>query len=155
MSVPSSKTTVTCERPNLEMERELCRRDRPLRACSTGKVTFCSTSSGPRPGTTVLTCTCTGVVSGKASTSSWLTATPPTAASTTAARITAKRCRSEKSMTRFSTRIPSHGRGPSLAFAELVLQQHALEHRAALGGDDLARQQTGEDLRAPLVAGAE
>src|SRR6516225_1711930 len=63
-----------------------------------GKVMRCSTSSGPSAGAIELICTCTGVVSGKASMSSWPSATTPTAAAATAAMITSTRCLSEKSI---------------------------------------------------------
>ena len=46
MSTPSSKITVTCERPNFESERTSARPFKPLIACSTGNVICCSISSG-------------------------------------------------------------------------------------------------------------
>jgi hypothetical protein len=67
MSVPSSKTTVTTERPNFVSDRTSSSRGRPLIAVSTGNVTNCSTSSGARPGLSVSTWTCTVVMSGTAS----------------------------------------------------------------------------------------
>jgi len=50
MSVPSSKTTVTTDRPNLETERISSILGRPLMAVSTGKEMNFSTSSGAKPG---------------------------------------------------------------------------------------------------------
>ena len=46
MSVPSSKTIVTWERPYFEIERVLSSRGRPPMAFSITKLTRCSTSSG-------------------------------------------------------------------------------------------------------------
>ena len=65
--MPSLNVTTTCEKPNFEIDRMLSRPGRPPIACSIGNVICCSTSSGPSAGATVLICTCTGVVSGKAS----------------------------------------------------------------------------------------
>jgi hypothetical protein len=58
----------TCEKPNLEMERTFSSPGSPPMAVSRGNVIWRSTSSGLSALATVLTCTCTGVVSGKAST---------------------------------------------------------------------------------------
>ncbi len=67
MSVPSAKMATTCEKPNFETERTSSSPLSPPRAYSTGKVMSRSTSSGDSSGATVLIWTCTGVVSGKAS----------------------------------------------------------------------------------------
>jgi hypothetical protein len=50
MSVPSSKTTVTTDRPNFETERSSSTLGRPLMDVSTGKVMNFSISSGAKPG---------------------------------------------------------------------------------------------------------
>ena len=55
---------------------------------------------GPRDGATVLICTCTGVVSGNASTSNRRRANTPPIAATATAAITIARLRSDKSMMR-------------------------------------------------------
>ena len=57
MSQPSSKTTVTTERPNWETERISSTLGMPLMADSTGKVMNCSVSSGARAGAVVMTWT--------------------------------------------------------------------------------------------------
>ena len=49
MFIPSSKNTVTADRPKRETERISVIPGRPLMAVSTGKVMNCSTSTGPRP----------------------------------------------------------------------------------------------------------
>ena len=67
MLVSSVKVATTCEKPNFEIERTLLSPGRPPSDSSMGRVMSCSISSGERAGATVLTCTCTGVVSGKAS----------------------------------------------------------------------------------------
>ena len=55
MSVPSSNTTVTTERPNFDTERISSTFGSPLMAVSTGKVMKLSTSSGASPGLSVST----------------------------------------------------------------------------------------------------
>ena len=102
MSVPSSNVTTTCDRPNFEIERTSSRPGRPLIACSTGKVICRSISSGESDGATVLICTWTGVVSGKASMSKWPSENAPRPANTSATATTSTRCRSEKSMIQLS-----------------------------------------------------
>lgn len=67
MSVPSSKMTVTWERPNFDIDRTSLSFGSPEIACSSGAVTCRSISNGDRTEATVLICTWTGVVSGKAS----------------------------------------------------------------------------------------
>ena len=67
MSVPSLKTIVTTEMPNLEIDRICSTSGSPLIAPSTGNDRNCSTSSGESAGASVITCTCTLVKSGTAS----------------------------------------------------------------------------------------
>src|SRR6266849_3484262 len=164
MSVPSSKVTTTWDSPNFETERSCSRRGMPLIFCSMGKVICCSISSELSDGAVVLIWTWTGVVSGKASMSRWASAKTPAAALAATARITQKRCRSEKSITQFSTGLPPHGvvagspTGLLLlavrsALAEIVLEQLRAEHAAASGRDDLARQHAGDDLGVVVVLG--
>ncbi len=50
--MPSSKMTVTCDRPNFEIERTSCRPGSPEIACSTGTVICRSTSCGDSAGAT-------------------------------------------------------------------------------------------------------
>src|SRR5262249_56955742 len=160
MSVPSSKVTTTCDRPNLETERSCSRRGRPLRTCSTGKVICFSISSGPRAGATVLICTCTGVVSGKASMLRRRSDNAPTTTKTTVPRITRKRCRREMSMIQLSTGFPPCREpvprsltartgllvsAPS-ARAQAVLQQFRPQGRAVGGRDHFPREHAGDDL---------
>src|SRR5262245_59945288 len=163
MSVPSLNVTTTCDRPNLEMERTCSSAGRPDSACSTGKVMRCSTSSGARAGAVVLICTCTGVVSGKASTSSRRSDSTPTTASASTPTTTRTRCRSEKSITQLSTGNPfreaRRPHGPSVVAvrsprAEVVLEQLRPQHAAALGHHHLAGQQAGNDLGVAAVDGA-
>jgi hypothetical protein len=66
-SVPSSKTTVTAERPKRETLRICSTPGSPLIDDSTGNVMVRSTSTGPSAGTLVRTCTWTLVMSGTAS----------------------------------------------------------------------------------------
>ena len=91
MSVPSSKATVTAERPKRLIERISSTRGRPLIAFSTGKVMNCSTSTGPSEGEVVRTCTCTFVRSGTASSGSVATEAAPTPSNTSDMSITTKR----------------------------------------------------------------
>ena len=87
-SVPSSKTSVTADRPLREMLRTSSRAGSPLIAASTGKVTKRSTSSGPRAGAWVSTCTWTLVMSGTASMGSSVAARRPNAATPAVIRTT-------------------------------------------------------------------
>ena len=105
MSVPSWKVTTTCDRPNLESERNCCKPGSPLMACSTGKVICRSTSRGPRPGAIVLICTWTGVVSGKASMLRRCQENQPTTTKHRAAASTIRRLRKDQSMIAVSMRF--------------------------------------------------
>ena len=93
-----AKPTTTCEKPNFETDRMFSTRGNPLIACSIGKVMRCSTSSGPKAGAAVLICTCTGVVSGKASISRYPSEIVPAMARANTPRITNARCRNDNSM---------------------------------------------------------
>src|ERR1051326_2877592 len=100
--VDLSNVATTCEKPNLETERTLSNPGNPPMDNSTGCVICCSTSNGLSDGATVLICTCTGVVSRKASIGSKLNARAPMMMSTTASRQISRRLRSEKLMSQFS-----------------------------------------------------
>jgi hypothetical protein len=91
--------------PALEIDHMRVRRGRLPSTCSTGQVICRSTSSGPRPGAMVLTCTCTGVVSGKASMVSCDTDQRPSAANASAAATTTKRWCSDQVMMALSMAI--------------------------------------------------
>src|SRR5581483_5516824 len=113
-------------------------------------------------------CTCTGVVSGKASMSRRTIDTAPKAAAATAARMTAKRWRSERSMIQFSTSTTPFGgrRGnrhspTGLLFvapsplAQAAPEQFGPQRGAALHRDQFAGQDACDDLRMAVVLGAE
>src|SRR5256885_1851842 len=151
MSVPSLNVTTTCEKPNFETLRIPSSPGRPPIACSSGNVIRCSTSSGPREGATVLICTCTGVVSGNASISSFPSETTPTTARNPVTRTTSNRCRNEKSMIQFSidsSLAPQNSfdirhssllpLATSASSTQTALQELRLEHHAVLARDDLA-----------------
>ena len=76
MSMLSSNVATTCDSPNFEIERTFCRPGKPLMASSTGSVICASVSCGFSAAAVVLICTCTGVVSGKASIGRMLKAPP-------------------------------------------------------------------------------
>ena len=78
MSVPSSKTIVTEEKPNWVIERTSLMRGMPFMAFSTGIVMNRSTSSGPSAGASVKAITCTLVMSGTASIGRLAANRPPT-----------------------------------------------------------------------------
>ena len=106
MSVPSSKVTVSCEKPNLETDRTSISPGNPEMTFSTGIVICCSTSSGVREGATVLTCTWTGVVSGKASMGRFHIEYPPQMTKPMAPSNTISRLRSDHPMIQFNIRKP-------------------------------------------------
>jgi hypothetical protein len=91
MSVASLKTTVTWERLKRVSERTWITPAMPRIAFSMGKVTLRSVSSGERPSTAVLICTCTFVTSGKASMGRLWKLFHPTAAKTAQSARTMKR----------------------------------------------------------------
>src|SRR5262245_31932224 len=107
MLTPSSKLSTTWQKPNLDTERSSLTPGKPLSTCSIGNVICCSISSGLRAGAIVLICTCTGVVSGNASTSRWRSDTTPTATAASASSTTSNRCRNETSMSQLSMTLPS------------------------------------------------
>ena len=107
MSVPSSNIAVTCDRPNLEIERTSVSAGRPATACSMGSVICCSISSAPKAGADALICTSTGVVSGKASISSRRAELNPIAATSSEMSATTQRCSMEMVMMRSSNQSPS------------------------------------------------
>src|SRR5580698_6621370 len=81
MSVPSLKTIVTTDTPNLETDRICSTSGSPLIAPETGNDNNESTSSGDNAGASVITWTCTLVKSGTASIGKWsaeYTPSPPT-----------------------------------------------------------------------------
>jgi hypothetical protein len=104
MSAPSSKTTVTTERPNLETERISSILGSPLIAVSTGKVMNFSTSSGARPGLLVSTWTWTLVTSGTASMGSSPSERTPIAMTSSQPMMTRRRLSIEKSIIRWIIR---------------------------------------------------
>ena len=102
MSMRSSNVATTCDSPNFEMERTFCRPGNPLMASSTGTVICASVSCGFSAAAVVLICTCTGVVSGKASIGRMLRLRPPMTTSAAASTQTSRRFLSEKLMIQFS-----------------------------------------------------
>jgi len=102
----SAKVATTWERPNLEMERTFSSCGRPAMAISTGRVICFSISSGPRFGATVLICTCTGVVSGKASTGRRRSAQAPAAKAAVKKRTVNSRFLMTLSISRSSIEYP-------------------------------------------------
>ena len=106
MSVPSRNVTITTDRPNMLALRRPSSPGMPPIANSTGNVICRSISSATMPGATVLICTWTGVVSGKASITSRLTATQPTRQTTAAPNNTARRRDRDQAMMASSMRRP-------------------------------------------------
>src|SRR5688572_2800466 len=96
MSVPSSKATVTTDRPYLDVERTSVVLGMPAMARSTGTVTYCSTSAGDSAGADVMTCTCTLVTSGTASMGSCDAERRPSSVSSSAASTTTGRLASDQ-----------------------------------------------------------
>src|SRR5688572_22117757 len=146
MSVSSSKTMVTTERPYLDSERTSSTRGIPAMARSTGTVTYCSISTGERAGEVVITCTCTVVTSGTASMGRAMAARMPAATSSTAAAMTMARWRSDQLTVRLSS-------SNSFLLAEGALQDRALQGEHTLDHDLFAVAQAAQDL-APTAGGA-
>src|SRR5678815_5102427 len=96
MSVPSSKTTVTTDRPYFEIERTSSTFGIPDIARSTGTVTYCSTSTGESAGAEVITWTWIVVTSGTASIGSFDAAWIPSATSSNVATRTMGRLRKDQ-----------------------------------------------------------
>src|SRR3990172_3893890 len=145
MSVPSLKTSVTAERPNLETERASSRPGRPLMASSTGVVMNRSTSSGPRAGALVRTCTCTLVTSGTASMGRVRIAARPPPARRSDPTNTRNRFPSDHSRMR-SIMTPA-----SFLATDLVLLHLGLERERAAGDDGLPLGQALDDLEPPAA----
>jgi len=113
MSVASSKVATTCENPNFDADRTLTRPGSPPMDSSMGRVICCSISPGLSAGATVLICTCTGVVSGNASTGSMVRRHTPSAQRAAVNSRTISRFLSESSTSRASMRAlrgPGAGR---------------------------------------------
>ncbi len=119
-----------------------------------GNVICRSTSSGPSAGATVLICTCTGVVSGKASTSNRRRASTPAIAAASTTAITSKRFRREKSMIRFRMFIEGSPYFPQPQPSPRLLRK-SWANSAGLpdGGDDFAGQDAGQELDVFFIAG--
>src|SRR6188472_315319 len=141
MSVPSSKTTVTTDRPYFEIERTSSTFGIPDIARSTGTVTYCSTSTGDSAGAAVITWTCTLVTSGTASIGRSAADRIPTITRSAVAISTTARWRSDQATMR-PRRITS------LSFAEAALQDRALDAEHAVDHDLFTRAQAAEDLHA-------
>ncbi len=102
MSVPSLKTIVTTETPNLEIDRISSTFGSPLIAPSTGNDSSDSTSIGESAGASVITCTCTFVRSGTASIGRCKAEYTPSPATKAVAISTKNRLFSEDSMIELS-----------------------------------------------------
>src|SRR5688572_14005017 len=146
MSVSSSKTTVTTDRPYLDSERTSSTRGIPAMARSTGTVTYCSISTGDSAGEVVITCTCTLVTSGTASMGRVMAARIPAATSRMLAAMTMARWRSDQLTVWLS-------RCNSLLLAEGALEDGALQGEDPVHDDALALAQPGQDLH-PATRGA-
>src|SRR4051794_16170307 len=143
MSVPSSKSATTCEKPNLETERTPSSPFRPPSADSTGKVICRSTSSGASSGATVLICTCTDVVSGKASRGRRTAARTPSATRMAASSRTTNRFLRLNPIRALSIAgtPPAIGRSVAAPGADGALGDLGREQEGAGGNDLLARPQ--------------
>src|SRR5262245_38021327 len=121
MSVSSVKTTVTTERPYLEIDRISVTCGVPAMARSTGMVTYCSASSGESAGAAVITWTWTLVTSGTASMGSLNAARMP---------ATTKNKVAPRTMIRFRS---DHATSAERSAISLLLGDGALEHEALQG----------------------
>src|SRR6185503_12399231 len=124
MSVPSSNTTVTTERPYFEIDRTSSTFGIPDIARSTGTVTYCSTSVGDSAGAGVMICTWTLVTSGTASIGRSIAERTPTSTRRPVATSTIARFRNDQATTalRMLTSLLL-----SLFFAERPLEDRALD----------------------------
>ena len=113
MSTLSSKVATTCDNPNFEIDRALRSPGRPLMASSTGWVICASVSCGLSAAAVVLICTCTGVVSGKASMGKMLKARPPMTSNPSARTPTKSRFLRDDSIIQLSMASLSVGVRPS------------------------------------------
>src|SRR5262245_31592689 len=141
MSVPSSNTTVTTERPYFETERISSTFGMPAIARSTATVTYCSTSVGDSAGAGVITWTCTLVTSGTASIGRSIAERTPTITSRVVARRTMARLRSDHATSALRNLT-------SLLLAERSFENRALEREDAVDDDLLTDAQAAQDLDA-------
>src|SRR6476661_946847 len=95
MSVASSNTTVTTDRPYLESDRISVTRGMPAMARSTAVLTYCSTSTGDSAGAAVMIWTWTFVTSGTASIGRSMAELTPAITSSAVPSRTSARCRSD------------------------------------------------------------
>src|SRR4051812_819738 len=147
MSVPSSNVATTCDRPNFEIERTPSRPLRPPSASSTSEVICRSTSSGASSGATVLTCTWTGVVSGKASSGKWAAARTPTTISKAPTSRTTNRFLRLASISALSIAgLPPAGWSLAAPGADGALHDLGLEQEGPPGDDRLAGLEAPGDL---------
>src|SRR3954468_10246659 len=148
MSVPSANSATTCEKPNFETERTSSSPLRPPRAYSTGKVMSRSTSSGASSGATVLTWTCTGVVSGKASSGRRRAASSPRTISRPARSRTTNRFFKLNPIRASSIVGPPRWprRSVAAAGADAAAGDLGREQEGAIGDGLLARSQAPGDL---------
>ncbi len=116
MSVPSSNTSVTCDKPKRDSERNSVKPAMPPISVSMGNVTSFSISSGASAGTCVLICTWTLVMSGTASIGSRNADHTPMPTRMNVAKNTNARWRTENSSKRasmFSLCFSAAGQGSS------------------------------------------
>src|SRR4051812_38837399 len=148
MSVPSAKSATTCEKPNFETERTSSSPLRPPRAYSTGKVMSRSTSPGASSGATVLTWTCTGVVSGNASSGRRCAASSPRTISRPARSRTTKRLFKLNPIRASSIVGPPRRprRSVAAAGADAAAGDLGREQEGPVGDDPLPRLQPPGDL---------
>src|SRR5580765_2925076 len=148
MSVLSSNTTVTTERPYFEIERTSSTFGIPDIARSTATVTYCSTSTGESAGAAVITWTWTFVTSGTASIGRSSAARMPRTTKSAVDMSTTARWRRDQAMMRAKS-------GTSLLLAEGALHDRALEREDAVDDDPLALAQPAQHLDPPGGAAAE
>src|SRR3954468_6253244 len=141
MSVPSSKTMVTTDRPYFEIERTSSTLGMPDIARSTGTVTYCSTSMGDRAGAAVMTWTCTLVMSGTASIGRSKADRTPSAASKAVAISTRARWASDHPTIQSRRRT-------SVLLPEGAFQDRALQRETALDDHLLTHPEAAQDLGA-------
>jgi hypothetical protein len=98
MSVPHSNSTHTIDRPMPDADRTRCTPVAPLSRYSSCRVTSVSTSSGARPGASVITVTVGRLRSGNTSTGILASAMMPATTTASPPISTRRRFRSEKAM---------------------------------------------------------